>query len=64
VQYVVDINRYRQDKFMPGTGQRIVAPEFLREVQPDHVIAMNPIYREEIARDLDRLGLRATLHTV
>jgi SAM-dependent methyltransferase len=57
VEHVVDINPFRQGMYMPGTGQRIVAPESLREHRPDVVIVMNPIYRDEIQRDLDRIGL-------
>jgi C-methyltransferase C-terminal domain len=56
IEYLVDINPYRHGKFVPGTGKRIVGPEFLSEYRPDLVIAMNPIYRTEIARDLDRIG--------
>jgi SAM-dependent methyltransferase len=61
VEYVVDINPFRHGMYMPGTGQRIVAPESLRDYRPDLVIAMNPIYRDEIQRDLDRLGLSPEL---
>jgi len=57
VEYVVDINPYRQGYFMPGTGQRIVAPSFLNEYRPDIVIVMNGIYLDEISRDLAELGL-------
>jgi hypothetical protein len=64
IEYVVDINPYRQGKFMAGTGQRIVAPEFLREYKPDIAIAMNPIYRGEIRQDLDRMGLATAILTV
>jgi hypothetical protein len=58
IEYLVDINPYRHGKFVPGTGKQIVAPEFLRRYRPDLVIAMNPIYCAEIARDLDRLGCK------
>lgn len=64
IEYVVDINPYKQGKFMPGTGQEIVAPEFLSQYQPQHVIVMNPIYCDEIQRDLDRLGVQAKLWPV
>jgi len=58
IECLVDINPYRHGKFVPGTGKQIVGPEFLSEYQPDLVIAMNPIYRAEIAGDLDRLGCK------
>ncbi len=57
IEYVVDINPYRQGFFMPGTGQKIVGPDFLREYKPDAVIIMNGIYTEEITRDLSSMNL-------
>jgi SAM-dependent methyltransferase len=64
IEYVVDINPYRQGKFMAGTGQQIVAPEFLRGYKPDVAIAMNPVYKPEIQQYLHRLGLGTTLLSV
>jgi SAM-dependent methyltransferase len=61
---VVDINPYKQGKYMPGTGHEVVAPSRLTEYRPDHVILMNPIYRAEVQAELDRLGIPAELHTV
>ena len=58
IEYVVDINPFRHGYFMPATGQRIVAPSFLREYRPDVVIIMNAIYRDEIRRDLQAMELR------
>ncbi|MBT9314441.1 class I SAM-dependent methyltransferase [Leptothoe spongobia] len=57
IQYVVDINPHRQGKFIPGVGKEIMAPEFLTDYQPDHVIVMNPIYLSEIQHSLDSLGV-------
>jgi SAM-dependent methyltransferase len=56
IQYLVDINPHRWGKFVPGTVKQIVGPEFLTQYQPDLVIAMNPVYRQEITADLRRLG--------
>jgi SAM-dependent methyltransferase len=61
VERVVDVNPHRHGRYMPGSGREISAPESLREDPPDVVIAMNPVYREEIAADLRRLGVRAEL---
>lgn len=58
IEYVVDINPHRHGKFMPGTGQQIVPPLFLAEYRPDYVIVMNPIYCDEIQRNLDRVGCK------
>ncbi|REJ68151.1 MAG: methyltransferase domain-containing protein [Planctomycetota bacterium] len=64
VEYVVDINPYKQDRFLPGTGHLVVAPESLREYRPRRVLAMNSVYRQEIQAQLDALGLDAELHTL
>ena len=61
IEYVVDVNPYRQGKFMAGTGQEIVGPEFLRNYKPDVAIVMNPVYQAEIRADLRRLGLGTTV---
>jgi hypothetical protein len=64
VEYVVDINPYRQGTFMAGTGQAIVAPEYLKQYRPDVVIIMNAVYRKEIQIDLHRLDCSPTIHTL
>lgn len=64
IDYAVDINPYRHGHFLPGSGQEIVAPEFLVGYRPDLVVVMNPVYRAEIARDLERLGLSPELLTL
>lgn len=64
IDYVVDINPFKQDKFMPCTGNRIVSPTFLKEAPPDQVIVMNPIYVKEIGKSLADLGLYPDLLSV
>jgi SAM-dependent methyltransferase len=64
IEFAVDINPQRHGKFLPITGQQIMAPEFLCEYRPDHVILMNPIYTAEVQKDLDRMGLKAVIHGV
>lgn len=61
VCYVCDINPFKQGTYTPGTGHAIVSPEYLASRPPDVVIAMNRIYRPEIAAELDRLKVRAEL---
>lgn len=60
----VDINPFRQGKAMIGTGHPIVGPDDLVALQPDLVVAMNPIYLDEIQADLDRRQLTADLVAV
>lgn len=64
VKYAVDINPYKQGRFMPGAGQEIVGPAFLQEYAPDLVIVMNSIYLEEIRADLAKLGLKPEMLAV
>lgn len=64
VAAAVDINTYRQGRFMPGTGHEIVAPESLRELNPRHVIVMNSIYVPEIRDQLGSLGLHPIIHAL
>jgi len=51
-------------KFIPGSGQKIVAPEFLKELKPEVVYIMNPIYKDEIAGMLDQLYDNYKIETV
>jgi len=57
IEFMVDINPRKQGKYVGGTGQEIIAPEKLVEVEPDAVIIMNPVYRPEIEAKLSELGL-------
>ncbi|BFM08717.1 class I SAM-dependent methyltransferase [Halioxenophilus aromaticivorans] len=61
VEYVVDINPYRQGHFLPGSGIPIAGPEFLTDYKPDVVVIMNAVYCDEISADLTRLGLAPTI---
>ena len=64
IAYAVDINPIKTGTFMAGTGQEIVAPAFLKAYQPDVVIIMNPVYRDEISRDLQVMGLAPEIRTL
>ncbi|MDJ0592419.1 MAG: class I SAM-dependent methyltransferase [Pleurocapsa sp. MO_226.B13] len=58
IEYAVDINPHRHGKFIPGVGKEIMPPEFLKTYQPDKVIVMNAIYKQEISQMLDDLGVK------
>lgn len=58
VPYIVDINPNRCGGYVPGTGQRVVAPEFLYEYRPDVVLLTNPTYEHEVRKQLENMGLR------
>ena len=59
IPYVVDINPHKQGRYLPGTGQRIVSPDFLKGFQPQVVVLMNPIYHQEVKSQLQSLGIGA-----
>jgi SAM-dependent methyltransferase len=63
IPYVVDLNPNKQGKFIAGTAQQIVPPEFLRTYQPEAVVLMNAIYRREVEKHLKQLGLSPELIT-
>ncbi len=55
LQYVVDINPNKHGKYIAGTGQRIVPPDFIREFKPDSVLIMNPMYEAEIRSEIKEM---------
>jgi hypothetical protein len=57
IQTVVDINEFKQGKYVPGTAHCVSPPERLRSDPPGLVIAMNPIYISEIRSSLAEMGL-------
>lgn len=64
IECVVDINPHRHGKYLPGSGVQIVSPQFLQQYKPHTVIVMNPIYTEEIRKQLSRMGLNPHLISV
>jgi hypothetical protein len=57
VPYIVDINPTRCGGFIPGTGQQVVAPEFLREYRPDILLLTNPTYEEEVRKKVEEMAI-------
>jgi SAM-dependent methyltransferase len=55
---VVDINPFKQGKWLPGIAVEVQPPPALLESPPDLVVPMNPIYTEEIRADLAKMGLK------
>ncbi len=64
IQYVADINPRRRGKFLPGTGQEVVTPEFLVAHAPEVIIITNPTYETEIKKQAGALGLQAEFITL
>ncbi|MGE0723067.1 MAG: class I SAM-dependent methyltransferase [Alphaproteobacteria bacterium] len=64
IRAIVDVNPRKDGTFLAGAGLPVFGPHRLADLHVDHVIAMNPIYRGEIMRDLAAAGVPAALTTV
>lgn len=64
IDSAVDLSPQRHGKFLPGSGLPVHAPERLVQLQPRHVVLMNPVYVDEVTSRLRDLGVRAQVHTV
>jgi SAM-dependent methyltransferase len=61
IGYVVDINPHKWGRFVPGTGHEVVAPDFLKNYQPNNIIVMNPMYTEEVRSMVKSMGVEAEI---
>jgi SAM-dependent methyltransferase len=64
LEYIVDINPHKHGLFVPGTGQKVVAPDFLQQYKPDLVVITNPNYESEIKRTVAELGVASEFRMV
>ena len=64
VEVTVDINPRKLGLHVAGTGQRISEPKELIDYQPDLVIVMNGVYKDEIERSLHDMGLHPEVRVV
>lgn len=63
ITHVIDINPHKHGKFTPGTGHEIVGPEALKEINPDLILVMNPIYIGEIWEMLRSMEVKCRILT-
>jgi SAM-dependent methyltransferase len=64
LEYIVDVNPHKCGLHIPGTGQEVVHPEFLKDYRPDVLLIANPNYRDEISRTVSALGIAPELHSI
>ncbi len=57
IDYIVDLNPQKQNKYIPGTGQLVIQPEQVAELAVQRVLVMNPLYLHEIETMLTRMGI-------
>ncbi len=61
IDFAVDVNPRKAGRYIPGSAQQIVPPEFLRHYRPDTVIVMNGEYLPEIRGMLAALQVDSRL---
>lgn len=61
VEALIDLNPHKHGRFIPGTGHQVLDPSSLVSKAPDVFLVMNPLYRDEIAAYISRLGLVSTI---
>lgn len=59
VSCVVDLNQRKHGRYVPGTAQRIIGPDALRDAGADAVLVMNPLYVEEVRQMTTSMGMTA-----
>jgi hypothetical protein len=64
IDFIIDVNPRKKNTYLPGTGHLIVNPEYLKKYQTDILIVMNPIYTDEIKKDLKKLGENPKINLV
>jgi C-methyltransferase C-terminal domain/Methyltransferase domain len=61
LEFIVDVNPNKWGRYIPGSGQRVISPDSLKDCVPDVILIMNPNYHHEISSQLNSLGLAPKL---
>ena len=61
IRAIVDVNPSKQEKFLPGSGHPIIAPESLPAIKPTTVLVLNPNYNQEIVARLAAVQIEAKI---
>jgi SAM-dependent methyltransferase len=64
IDSAIDLSPSRHGKFLPGSALPVYAPQELLRLRPRHIVLMNPVYLAEVQRQVDSLGVAATVHPV
>lgn len=64
IPFVVDINPKRQHAYLPGTGQKIVPPEFLLSYKPDVIVVTHSTFVDEITSHVREMGLQSEIISI
>jgi len=58
IESVIDINPARSGKYLPMSGLRVEAPEYVTRFKPELVLITNPTYQSEIQGHVERMGVK------
>jgi SAM-dependent methyltransferase len=61
---LVDINPYKQGRYVAGTGHPVISPEGLAGLGCSTVLVMNPLYMNEVQEKISACGSDATVVSV
>jgi len=61
VAAVVDGNPAKRGLYLPGTDRKILGPSDVAAVRPAHVVVMNAVYVDEVARTVAEAGVEASV---
>jgi hypothetical protein len=61
---VVDVNPRQAGHYLPGSGNQVAPPASLQGSNVTRVLVTNPAYRDEIKRDLAKLGVNSDVALV
>jgi hypothetical protein len=64
IEHAVDINPHKRGLRVPGSGHPVVAPSDLVEIRPSTAVVLNPLYVDEVSRQLAELGLTTEVVTL
>jgi SAM-dependent methyltransferase len=64
IDAVVDVNPFRQGRFLPATGVQVLPPAALARLRPELVVVMNAAYLSEIGVALAAMDVRPRLEAV
>ena len=57
IEYIININPHHQGKYLAGTGQQVMSPKFLIKYKPDLIISLNPLYQDEIKKQIEYIEI-------
>ncbi|MEE4311167.1 MAG: hypothetical protein V2J62_04805 [candidate division KSB1 bacterium] len=57
ISHRIDISPRKHGKYISGTCQKILRPDAIREIQPDVIVLMNQLYKNEIRRIVEEYSM-------